>query len=603
MKRIFCKYGLGAADVFAALCAAFTAASLLFAACGDFTDLNYVRQSSVLPSALIFAAVFALLTVLSCRLKTKRIIAWSLLLLSLAFSVVLVSRHSGDIFFNLGIAAVLIPVVKYATDGDKTGLSQIKISRRTAGFITAGMFVLYAAAVFVCTAAKYKSYSHATYDFGIFAQMFEQMAKTGLPTTTVERAGSVSHFAVHFSPIFYILLPGYYLFRSPLYLLGAQAVITGLGVFPLRRICRTLGLSEKASLAAAAVYLLFPTMANGAFYDFHENKFLSVLILYALWFILENKRAGAAVFCALVLFVKEDAFIYVLAIALWMLFTKRDRVFALILAVASVGYFFIACRIIMLCGGEIMTGRFDNLYSGDGGLADVIKTCFLDVGYLIKEVFSGADTESFRELTYSGQKLEFVLWTGVPLLLLPFAHKKGANFLLLVPLLIINLVPAWMYQFNVDYQYTYGTAALMIFSAFLCLSSWNPENRRFAIVSMLVLCTVFTVSLTLPKAERYLTKYSEHREEYAETDRALETIPRDASVTAYGFIMPHLSYIDELHTCPDYYGEYEKTDYYVVDTRYEGDEHTRKMYEAMDDDYTLEVQSGYVKIYKLKGAS
>lgn len=602
MKRMSCLKILGAADYFAALCAAFALSQISFASGGSFTDLTLVRQSSVLPSILITVLSFAAITAFSLLLKTKKIIAWSLMVTFFAFSAVLVCQHPGDIFFNIGIGAVLVIAVKYVTDEDRAGLSAVKIGRKASFMITAGMFLVYAAVIFLCTAAKYKTYSHATYDFGIFAQMFEQMAKTGLPVTTVERAGEVSHFAVHFSPVFYILLPGYYIFRSPLYLLLAQAVITGLGAFPVRRICRTLGLSEKASLLAAAVYLLYPTISNGTFYDFHENKFLTVLLLYVVWFVLENNRVGTAVFCLLTLSVKEDAFIYVLAIALWMLVTGRDRAFAAVIAVFSIGCFFFACAMIRLCGGEIMSGRFANLSaSKNGGLFDAVKTCFIDAGYLIKEIFSGADTEAYREITYPGQKLEFVLWTGAPLLFLPFAHRKCSNLVLMIPLLIINLVPSWMYQYNVDYQYTYGTAALMIFSALLCISRLSPETRRFALLSSLVLCAVFTLSLTLPKAERYVSRYAARREIYEQTDMALKTVPEDASVTAYGFMMPHLWYMDDLHTCPDYYGDFGKTDYCIIDVRYESDEHTEKLYRDMGDDYELVTERGYAKIYRLKG--
>lgn len=606
MKRIFSERNIGGADIFAALCAAFTASSLFFVLSGDFSDLTYVRQTSVLIPAVILILTFAAVMALSVIFRTKKIIAWGLLCLTAAFSFVLVYQNPGDIFFNLGIAAILILAAKYVTDSDKLGLSGLKMTPKIARGITVEMYVIYVAVIFLCTAAKYASYSHATYDFGIFSQMFEQMAKTGLPNTTVERQGLVSHFAVHFSPVFYLMLPGYYLFRSPLYLLLVQAAVTGAGVFPVRRICRTLGLSEKMSLAMGAAYLLFPTMSNGTFYDFHENKFLSVFILYMVWFILENNFIGTAVFALLTLSVKEDAFIYVLAAAVWMLFAekgKRTKIFASLIAVFSVVWFAGSCEIIKLCGGEIMDGRFSNLSAGDnGGLLDAVKTCFLDVGYLIKEVFSGADTQAYREMTYSGQKLEFVLWTGAPLLFLPFAGKKKINLILLIPLVIINLASDWMYQYDVDFQYTYGTAALMIFAALLCISELPREKMKFIGVSVLLICTLFTVSLTLPKAEKYVVKYTFNKEEYKLTDEALEKIPDDASVTAYGFLMPHLSRIDDLHTCPVYYGSYEKTDYCVIDKRYEKDEHTKRLYAAMGEDYELCDERGFAKIYKLKTA-
>ena len=63
--------------------------------------------------------------------------------------------------------------------------------------------------------------------------------------------------------------------------------------------------------------------------------------------------------------------------------------------------------------------------------------------------------------------------------------------------------------------------------------------------------------------------------------------------------MPHLYYVDDLHSCPDYYAPLEQTEYYVLDTRYDHDEHTKKMRAAMGDDYTLIREAGFVQIYRL----
>lgn len=588
-------------DLFACLCLAFMIASIVFSLGADFQDLAYARQYPLLLSAAITAVGWVSFSLGTVLLKTKKPLAWLLLGACLTLCIILVCYRPEDIFFSLGLCTAAVITAKYVCDGDKLGLSKIKVTNRASFVITAVLVLLFTAAVYIFTAAKYRAFYHSAFDFGIFCQMFESMATTGLPMTTVERSEYLSHFAVHFSPFFYLLLPGYMIFRSPLYLLFCQALGVGLGAFAVKRICRGLGLSLKCSTAMAAVYLLFPTMANGCFFDFHENKFLSVLILWAVAYAIEKKPAGTGIFLFLILTVKEDAFIYVLAICLWMIVTKRNRIFALVCAAASVLWFFFATSMIELCGGEIMTGRFSNFVSGpNGGLLEAVRTCFVDIGYLFKEVFAGADTEKFQEMTYEGQKLEFVLWTAAPLLFTPFVRKRPSELILLFPILVINLMPSWLYQYNVDYQYTYGTAALLVAAAVLFLSEHSPKSRPFVIVSMICVCIVLTASLVPAKAQRYLASYYDNKEAYDETAAALETISADSSVTAYGFIVPHLAYVKELRTCPEYYAEYKKTDYYVIDTRYEYDNHTTKMHIAMGSDYELLESAGYIRIYGLK---
>ncbi len=604
IKSLLTDNIIGASDIFALFLTGFICANYYTAASGSFTDLALVRDLNVFSFATIFICTALILAVLTITLRSTLILNWSLLCSSVLFAILLCTQLNNEIYFNIGVALVLIFIIKYVTDENRLGINDLSISLKASFIITAVVFSIFVIVVSYCTVMKYKVFAHSTFDFGIFCQMFEQMAKTGLPFTTVERSEYLSHFAVHFSPVYYLLLPFYMIFRSPAFLLVAQAFVVGFGMFPLRRICLKLGMSPAISTAAAIIYAVFPTMANGCFYDFHENKFLSVFILYMIYFVLCEKNIGIIIFALATLSVKEDAAIYVMAIAIWMLLTKRKRLTAIAVFAFSVIYFAFACEMIKLSGGNIMMSRLDNYYiENDGGFINVIKTCFVDIGFLIKEVFLGANTERFSELTYGGQKIEFIFWTCIPLLFMPFASKHTTHLVLMIPLLVINLMPEWMYQHNINYQYTYGTAALLMVAAFLALSERSPDTRRRLIVAMLCLSLVFTSSAIAGKAGKYVNRYFNYKDAFEETSNALDTIPHDASVTSYGFFVPYLSYIDDLHTCPDYYGPYTATDYYVIDTRYMKDSHTEKMLAAMGDDYTLVCEGGYAMVYKRTSAN
>ena len=585
-------------DFFVILMCGFIAGNIYTVSACEFDNI----KTLMLMSPAVFFTLFTLcslcILVAFILMRDKRVINWSFLTLALVFGVALVINRPDAIWFNMGIAFVLVFIVKYVTRDDGLGLEDGDISPQLSLCFTTAVFIIFAVSVSVFTIIKYATFSHSAFDFGIFCQMFEQMAKTGLPVTTVERGGALSHFAVHFSPVYYLLLPGYMIFRHPVYLLVMQAVIVGLSVFPIRKICMEMGFSNKPSFAASLIFALFPTMANGCFYDFHENKFLSLFILWMIYFALKNNRIGTGVFALLTLSVKEDAAIYVIAIAIWMLLTKRDRIFAVIIIGLSVVYFIFACKMIALSGGEIMMSRLDKYYVyPNGGFAEVIKNCFYDIGYLIDQVFNGADISS-TQIGYSGQKMEFILWTFIPLLFMPLASKHTTHLVLFIPLLVINLMPDWIYQHDIDYQYTYGTCALVLAAAFLALSERTKRQQMRIAVAMVAVCTVFTVSAVFPKGDRYYTWYKDEKENYALTADALNSVPRDASVTAYGFFIPHLYDVDDLQTIPKYYGGYEKTDYVILDIRYSGGS-VDAVYEMMGDDYTLISEKGYTLIYKL----
>lgn len=606
IKKKINETGYTWADLFGAFCAAFVIASAVFVLGNDFQNLAHVHSYSIVLPAIICICITALLSGLSLFVfGNSRVQKGVLLVACLFLCAALVVGYSKDVFFCLGLAFVLVLVIKYAVGLENEGEIQIlkRFDDKHSLIVVSVLVAAFTAGVFAMTAAKYATFGHSTFDFGIFACMFENMAETGLPNTTVERGKELSHFAVHFSPFYYVLLPGYMLWRSPLYLLLVQALGIALGAFAVRRICRALQLSPSMATAFAALYLLFPSMSNGCFFDFHENKFLSVLILWSLVFILEENRIGTAVFFLLILTVKEDAFIYVITICIWMFVTKRDRLFAVIGAVASFFWFLFACQMIRVCGGEIMSDRFAN-YSveKDAGLFGAVRTCFIDIGYLIKEVFAGAATDRFKELTYSGQKLEFIWWLFVPLLFAPFLRKRSSELVLLIPLLVINLMPEWRYQFNVGYQYTYGTAALLIFSAIMYVKEASPRVRRFLVTSMVCISMVFMISLVWNRAGGYFSEYSENKTKYDMTVEALEMIPEDATVTAYGCMVPHLWQVDVLQTVPKHYGQLVPTEYFVIDKRYETSGNILDMYHCMGNDYDLICDKGYVKIFKVKGS-
>ena len=65
---------------------------------------------------------------------------------------------------------------------------------------------------------------------------------TGLPVTTCERDRVLSHFAVHVSPIYYLFLPFYALFPSPVTLEVLQALLLAFGCAAIIRIIGILSL-------------------------------------------------------------------------------------------------------------------------------------------------------------------------------------------------------------------------------------------------------------------------------------------------------------------------------------------------------------------------
>ena len=564
---------------------------------GNFSELSaYFNSINWAMYITVMVVSFAVIIGMTVFLKSVYIIPWVLMLFTTAVSVLFAVNYSGDngVYFALGVGLVDFVAILWEVRGDKLGLSGISISRRVA-LIFAG--VLFIATTFVFgyfTSAKYLSYYDFTFDFGIFSQMYERMASTGAPVTTVERSYMMSHFGVHFSPIFYLFLPGYYIFRTPVYLFYVQAASVAAGVFAVYLLAGKLGLSGKMTVALELIYAFYPCLFNGTFYDFHENKFLTTIILFLFYFIIARKPIGILGFSLLLLSVKEDAAIYLIVIALFVLINRKEIFTGVFMLLLAIGYFIVAQQVVAANGTEgVMMSRLgDYFINGDQSFGSVLKSIVFNMGYLIQQMFTA-------------EKLPFVLWMFAPVLFAPFMTKKISYFILLLPILPINLMQSWQYQYNVDYQYTYGVAALIIMCAIFAVMKMSTNVRRTVVLTSVCMCLVMSVMLVAPKIKRSNTYMEITEVTRVQADAILEEIPEGASVTASHSIVPHLYKTEWLFTVPDYYERNrdkltvvtpETADYFVVDTRYNDTASTLK--EMMGSSYTLVDSGGFVELYK-----
>lgn len=406
-------------------------------------------------------------------------------------------------------------------------------------WVTAGISVLFFLFVSAWTVARVESMSVPSYDFGIFSQMFYYMKETGLPLTTLERDGLLSHFDVHMSPIYYLLLPFYWIAPTPAALQVLQAAVITSSVIPLWLICKQHGLSGLQRTLVCALLLLYPAFSGGTAYDIHENCFLTPLILWLLYGIDRKSIPITAIAAALTAMVKEDAAVYVGIVAVYLILRtilrrKNKEWWGIItgacLLVCALVYFFAVTGHLAKNGDGVMTYRYDNfIYDGSGSLVTVIKAVIMNP---MKALFECVDKE----------KIKFIAQTMLPFLGLPLLTRRFERYILLIPYVLINLMSDYQYQHDIFFQYTFGSTACLIY-----LVAVNLADLRLSLVRVAALATAVAVSfgffmtLNVPLAKRYVRYCSTYSAYYEEVRDVLDTIPEDASVTATTFYTTHLS--------------------------------------------------------------
>ena len=458
-----------------------------------------------------------------------------------AFAVLTLSYLWTSFTWPFFIACSLVAgaIVLYAVRGWREAppvMVAIQKSRKACYWITALITLLFFLFVSLWGVCRVYSFSTPSFDFGIFAQMFHSMKTTGLPMTTLERDGLLSHFAVHVSPIYYLMLPLYCLVPIPATLQVLQAAVLACAVIPLWKLAKHHGFNGWGRLLCCLLLLLYPAYAGGTSYDLHENCFLTPLILWLLYGLDKKNTPITAVAAVLTLMVKEDAAVYVAVAALWLIVKSllhRDRwdlFMGIALLLTSLGWFFAVTGYLASSGDGVMTYRYDNfMYDGSDSLLSVVKAVVLNP---MKALYECVDPE----------KLEFIALTLLPLLGLPLLTRRYERYILLIPYILVNLMSDYAYQHDIFFQYTYGSTGFLLYLTVVNLAEWKRDSRRtLALVLALVIGAVCFGREVVVKAKWYPEKLANHRQEYAAIREELANVPQDAAVTSATFYTTHLS--------------------------------------------------------------
>ncbi len=318
-----------------------------------FTDFSYYTGINF----LLFLCLTVVLFLLLCMINSDTFITIFLIVTAELYFVCAASNFH-DYIFSFGLCLALCAVVLYS---DFNSIN-IRFGKRMLWIFICLLAVMFTLFTGIVCCLYYKNYRTPCFDFGLFSQMFYYMKETGECLTTCERDGLLSHFAVHFSPVFYLLLPVYMLAPSPCTLLIAQGVIVASGVVPLTLLCKHLKLSNMAAVLFAGCYLLYPSFLGGCFWYLHENCFLAPFILWSFYFSEKKRLLPTLFFALLTLLVKEDAAVYVAVIALYFIVSQKNKKRYFAVLILSVAYFITVTKLMSIYGEGIMSGRYDKLY-------------------------------------------------------------------------------------------------------------------------------------------------------------------------------------------------------------------------------------------------
>ena len=314
-------------DICAAALTSYIVMSLINIVINDTkTDtLDFVTGVNGFVTIAVFIILWICFSAISFLNTLGRKLLYFLMLLSaIVFACLVVADNGDNVYISAGISAIVVFFLYYTVKSGILFKNKIIINYKIAFAVVAAAFAVISVWMSINTINRYRGFSASNFDFGIFAQLFENMAKHGSTVISVERNEMMSHFFNHFSPIYYVLLPIYMLFRRPEALLGIQAVFITASAFPLFLIGKKMGLKPLTVMFLGLIAIVAPAFVSPMFYDFHENKFLPFFMLWFIYFFMDGKYKVSYVFMLLTLMIKEDAAIYVIFTLIYFMLVHKQ---------------------------------------------------------------------------------------------------------------------------------------------------------------------------------------------------------------------------------------------------------------------------------------
>jgi uncharacterized membrane protein len=371
-----------------------------------------------------------------------------------------------------------------------------------------------------------------------------------------------SRLAFHVEPVLFLVAPLYLLHEGPETLLVLQAVVAGLGAWPVARIARRRLNSPWAGPLFAALYLLYPAVEAGPVSEFHAVVLAPAFLAMALYSVEQERYGHFVLWGFLAGTCKEEIPLLVAMMGLYLILRRRRWKLGLTTFLVCVAWFLVAVQVVIphfnAGGRSAHLGRYS--YLGDG-LLDIVVNVVRQPG-LLGEVFRDPLRQAY-------------LWR-IPLPMGYLSLLAPEVLLLAAPTVAINALSMYPAMVALDFlQYSAVIAPFAVVAAvygmerLLALANrlWPEADRRFVRFLTLVLSGYLVlVSLGYHRVFGHtplgrMFEWPGVTEHHRIGREVLRDIPRDAAVSAQMSLNPHLSQRRWVFVFP----EFEQAEYVALD--------------------------------------
>lgn len=279
-------------------------------------------------------------------------------------------------------------------------------------------------------------------DMGLFDNILWNTSQGRWFMSTVSEFRLENSLTRHFWPIFFLLIPLYWIWNNVQALLIFQTIAVASTALPLFWLAREKTKNGFLSLAIGAGFLLHPLIHEAQIFDFHTEAIIAPLIVYCFYFLYHN-RLWPYFICLLLMFMcKEDTFLYAIIFGIYALFFPGKRRTGIVTIIIGLIFGIVVMKFIFpfvrkdLASQYLFLDRYQWL---GNSISEIMSTMITRPLYVLKNICTP-------------DRLRTLLLLFTPVAFLPLA--AGCAFLLIIPATAEMLLSSFRPQYELVGHYS-----------------------------------------------------------------------------------------------------------------------------------------------------
>ena len=417
------------------------------------------------------------------------------------------------------------------------------------------MGLLYTLTLSIVSINDYNRFWHSAFDLGIFDQGIWLLSRGENAFVTVR---GFHIFGDHIQYIITFLAPLFWIWDDARILLIAQSMALSLGSIPLYLIARDKLKNKLVPLVVVFTYLLYPALHYLNLENFHADSFAVPILLFCFYFLTKKNYSLYAFFVFLALITKEDIAITVFMLGIYAtVFYNRKVGVATILA--SILCLVLTSQLLYYFNGM---GYFHTKYGAFNKFGsspiEVVVNMAMNPGRVMETL-----------ITPVNEKYVYDIFSPVAFL----SILSPTTLLIGIPAILMNLLTGWPYAHSIQYHYTKAIIPFVFISLVYGLSNlerlcgWMKFKIRliYSLIVLILLCTSIYLNIEIGPGSTSIKNYGGVIEtiktfnNYSPRERtlleAIDSIPRNATVSATYLIVPHMTHRKIIYMFPNPFKE------------------------------------------------